>query len=104
MAEMKDKRPVEYAGEQKVYDCFKENLPQEVILEKDIPSLTKEFIKEKMNGFLGDIEQVPPMTSAIHVNGKKLYEKMTKFIYGKLCRIYYFISPATIRSTANPSP
>lgn len=56
------------------------DLTGEVILEKDIPNLTKNFIKEKMNGFLGDIEQVPPMTSAIHVNGKKLYELAHKGI------------------------
>ena len=44
------------------------------IEEKDIPSLTNRKIEEVLKSFLGKQKQLPPMTSAIHVNGKKLYE------------------------------
>ena len=50
----------------------------EVILKKDIPNLTKEKIEEVLNYFLGKGKQTPPMTSAVHVNGKKLYEYARK--------------------------
>ena len=50
----------------------------EVILKKDIPNLTKEKIIEVLNSFLGKQKQTPPMTSAVHVNGKKLYEYARK--------------------------
>ena len=50
----------------------------EVILRKDIPNLTKEKIIEVLNSFLGKQKQTPPMTSAVHVNGKKLYEYARK--------------------------
>ena len=36
--------------------------------------LTEEEIKDAILGFLGDITQIPPMYSAVKVNGKKLYE------------------------------
>ena len=44
------------------------------INEREVPSLTKEMIDEVLTSFLGDQVQIPPMTSAIHVNGKRLYE------------------------------
>lgn len=47
----------------------------EILKEK---KLAKEFSKEEiqtsMNTFLGHIDQVPPIYSAVKVNGKKLYE------------------------------
>jgi len=36
--------------------------------------LSEERIREVINSFVGKIEQVPPMYSALKVNGKKLYE------------------------------
>ena len=45
-----------------------------IIEEKDIPNLSKDKIEEVLKSFLGKQKQLPPMTSAIHVNGKKLYE------------------------------
>ena len=39
-----------------------------------VPELTKEQINKVLVSFLGDQKQIPPMTSAIHVNGKRLYE------------------------------
>ena len=40
----------------------------------DIPNLDVEKINEVLKSFLGTSKQVPPMYSAIKVNGKKLYE------------------------------
>lgn len=37
-----------------------------------------EKIKEVVESFLGEIEQIPPMYSAIKINGKKLYELARK--------------------------
>lgn len=45
-----------------------------VIEEKEIPELSKETIKKVLNSMIGKQTQVPPMYSAIKVNGKKLYE------------------------------
>lgn len=39
-----------------------------------IPVLDENKITEVLNSFLGKSMQIPPMTSAVHVNGKKLYE------------------------------
>lgn len=51
-----------------------------VIEEKDVKedSLIKENVEKVLNSFLGKQEQVPPMYSAIKVNGKKLYEYARK--------------------------
>ena len=45
-----------------------------IIEEKEIPELSKETIKKVLNSMIGKQTQVPPMYSAIKVNGKKLYE------------------------------
>lgn len=45
-----------------------------IILEKPIPILSEEKIREVLSSFLGKSNQIPPMYSAIKVNGKKLYE------------------------------
>ncbi len=44
------------------------------IEKKSIPSLSIDKVKEVLNSFLGKSKQLPPMTSAIHVNGQKLYK------------------------------
>lgn len=41
---------------------------------KDINPFTKEDILNVFKELTGEIEQIPPMTSAIHYNGKKLYQ------------------------------
>jgi len=47
----------------------------EVVENKDVPGLKVDEIREIIEKcFIGEIEQVPPMYSAIKVNGKKLYE------------------------------
>ena len=47
-----------------------------IILEKEIPSdsFSKENIVKILESFLGEVEQFPPIYSAIKVKGKKLYE------------------------------
>lgn len=45
------------------------------ILEKiDKFSITKKNLEEVLKNYTGDIEQIPPMFSAIKIGGKKLYE------------------------------
>lgn len=39
-------------------------------------SVTKEKLLEVINTFLGNIKQIPPMYSAIKVNGQKLYDQI----------------------------
>ncbi len=46
----------------------------EVFLEKEVPELTEEKIKEALDKFVGDIQQVPPMYSALKKDGRPLYE------------------------------
>ncbi len=42
---------------------------------KEMPvTVTEEQVKEAAESFIGDYEQIPPMYSALKVNGKKLYE------------------------------
>lgn len=50
------------------------DLTGEVIEEKEVLSLSKEYIKETLESFLGESEQLPPMYSAIKVDGKELYK------------------------------
>ena len=44
------------------------------ILSKNTVDVTEKQVEEAINSFVGDIMQVPPMYSALKVNGKKLYE------------------------------
>ena len=46
----------------------------EVIESKEVKQCSIEEIKEALNSFLGESYQLPPMTSAIKINGQKLYE------------------------------
>lgn len=46
----------------------------EAFLEKEVPELTEEKIKEVLGKFVGDIQQVPPMYSALKKDGRPLYE------------------------------
>ena len=47
-------------------------------LEQHPVSVSKERLEQALSKFRGDIEQIPPMYSAIKVNGKKLYELARK--------------------------
>lgn len=46
----------------------------EVVETTDVPELNDTLISYKMLGLLGEQKQVPPMYSAIKINGKPLYE------------------------------
>ena len=45
-----------------------------VTKKEEARTYSKEEIEEVLKSFLGKQKQIPPMTSAIHVNGKRLYE------------------------------
>lgn len=46
----------------------------EVIKKQEVPSIPDSEIKHVFQTFLGEIEQIPPMYSAVKVNGKRLYQ------------------------------
>ena len=48
------------------------------VLETRPVNVTPEALEEALAKFRGDIEQIPPMYSAIKINGKKLYELARK--------------------------
>ena len=54
------------------------DLDGEVLEESPIPSLDMEAIQSVCNRFSGEIEQVPPMVSAVKVGGERLYRKARK--------------------------
>lgn len=56
------------------------DLTGEVIEEKEVPDLDVDDILDVFESFVGESEQIPPMTSAIHVKGKRLYELSRKGI------------------------
>lgn len=44
------------------------------ILQEDISHITEENVKEVLEKFLGEIEQTPPIFSAIKIDGKRAYD------------------------------
>ncbi|MBC8519242.1 MAG: tRNA pseudouridine(55) synthase TruB [Gammaproteobacteria bacterium] len=46
----------------------------EVVSERPVEGVSEEIIKNALEQFRGDIEQIPPMHSAIKVNGQPLYK------------------------------
>ncbi len=56
------------------------DLDGQIISRSDFSHITKELIKKACNKFIGKIEQIPPMYSALKVNGQKLYELARKGI------------------------
>ncbi len=52
----------------------------ERLLEKAVPPLTEELIQQVLAQFAGDIQQVPPMYSALKKEGRPLYELARKGI------------------------
>jgi tRNA pseudouridine55 synthase len=44
------------------------------ILQQDISNITEENVKEALEKFLGEIEQTPPIFSAIKIDGKRAYD------------------------------
>jgi len=54
------------------------DLEGEIISEVDVSSIDLKKFKNTINSFKGEIEQVPPIYSAIKVNGRKLYDYARK--------------------------
>lgn len=52
----------------------------EVLLEKAVPELSEALIQDTLAQFIGDIQQVPPMYSALKKEGRPLYELARKGI------------------------
>ncbi|WP_447512089.1 tRNA pseudouridine(55) synthase TruB [Acinetobacter pittii] len=52
----------------------------EILQERPIPVLNQELIEQTLEKFRGDIQQVPPMYSALKKEGKPLYELARKGI------------------------
>ncbi len=50
------------------------------VLSKTTPSISKQEFEMAISSFIGEIKQIPPMYSAIKVDGKKLYELARKGI------------------------
>ena len=46
----------------------------EILTEQPFEHVTKEMLENSIKKFIGEIEQIPPMFSAIKRDGKKLYE------------------------------
>lgn len=55
-----------------------QDLTGEVIEEKEVPELNKKLIEEVFKSFEGEIEQTPPMFSAIKFKGQPLYKYARK--------------------------
>ena len=50
------------------------DLTSEEVERKPVPELNKEIVESALNSFVGESEQIPPMTSAVHHEGVKLYK------------------------------
>ncbi len=55
-----------------------QDITGKILEERDTSLLTDEFAKECIQKYIGEYEQLPPMYSALKVNGKKLYELARK--------------------------
>ena len=56
------------------------DLDGKIISQSDFSHVTKDSIENACKSFVGKIEQIPPMYSALKVNGQKLYELARKGI------------------------
>jgi tRNA pseudouridine55 synthase len=54
------------------------DLDGEIVAEKPVPELDLADIQEQCNRFSGQIQQVPPMVSAVKVDGERLYKLARK--------------------------
>ena len=50
----------------------------EVLNKKDWPNLRNDQLEKYLNNFRGNIKQVPPKVSSVHVNGERAYKKTFK--------------------------
>ena len=50
------------------------DLKGEIVDSKEVPNINEEDIKNAFKSLIGVQKQIPPMTSAVHYQGRKLYE------------------------------
>lgn len=75
-----------FSGEDKVYEgtillgreTDSQDMDGAVIRESDPSSVTEQMLRDTFNTFIGDIEQIPPMVSAVKKGGERLYELARK--------------------------
>lgn len=76
-------RVVEYVQERpKAYEATillgiatdTEDISGEVIEKAEVTNITVDQVRQVLQSFVGEIDQVPPMFSAVKVDGKRLYE------------------------------
>lgn len=60
-----------------------QDITGEILGETDTDFLKAEEVEKAVLGFVGEYSQIPPMYSALKVNGRKLYELARE---GKKCR------------------
>ncbi len=56
------------------------DLDGKIISQSDFSHVTKDLIEQVCKSFIGKIKQIPPMYSALKINGQKLYELARKGI------------------------
>ncbi|MBP5482294.1 MAG: tRNA pseudouridine(55) synthase TruB [Paludibacteraceae bacterium] len=54
------------------------DLEQEIDAEYPTEHVTREMVEETLKSFLGEIQQIPPVYSAVKVNGKRAYDYARK--------------------------
>ncbi|MCC8142094.1 MAG: tRNA pseudouridine(55) synthase TruB [Lachnospiraceae bacterium] len=59
-------------------DTDTQDITGQVLKEHDTDDITEEMVRDTIAGFVGEQEQIPPMYSALKVDGKKLYELARK--------------------------
>ena len=75
-----------FSGEDKVYEgtimlgreTDSQDMDGNVIRESDPSGVTEQMLRDTFAGFVGDIEQIPPMVSAVKKGGERLYELARK--------------------------
>lgn len=73
-----------------------------VLSTSEVGSLSNDFIKKTMMGFIGEIEQVPPMFSAVKYHGKSLYKWARRGIEVPREPRRIFIKKITVKEVAMP--
>ena len=75
-----------FSGEDKVYqgtillgkETDSQDMDGAVIHESDPSFVTEQMLRDAVSEFVGDIEQIPPMVSAVKKGGERLYELARK--------------------------
>lgn len=87
------------------------DLETEVDAEYPFNHITKELVEECLKGFIGEIDQVPPIFSAVKVDGKRAYEfarnnedielKSKKLVIDSIELLDYNLPTITVRVTCS---